>query len=151
MLQAGCTLDEPIIAPLARHLASDQQDVRAAAAAALADAVQQHPAATGAALAAVLGLFGDDFVDQDAVAASVLLDDAARQARQSARAAQSAARLGVASGLECLSAVMSSGDVRIALDFLVNRGLGDPVNKVREAMVAAGEWQGQDVSHHSNC
>lgn len=137
--QAGCELDESIIPRLVHHLTAAQQDIRAAAAAALADAVQQHPAATASALSAVLELFGEDLEEQDEAAAAVLWDDADRRAREAAQASLSASRLGVAAGLEALAKVLEPAHVRQALDFLVNKGLGEPTDVVREAMVGAGE------------
>lgn len=121
------------------HLTSAQQDIRAAAAAALADAAEQHPATIASTLAAVLELFGDDLEEQDDVAASVLLGEAERQGHEQARAALAAARLGVAAGLQALARVLTAEHVHAALDFLVSRGLGEPSDSVREAMVEAGE------------
>lgn len=105
--------------------------------------MQQHPAATEATLSAVLELFGDDLELENDMAALVLLDEAEQQARQRARAAQAAARMGVAAGLEALAKVLEAPNVRVALDFLVSKGLAEPSDTVREAMVVAGE-------HHSS-
>lgn len=123
------------------HLTSAQKDTRTAAAAALADALQQHPDATASALTAVLHLFGgegDDDAVQGDVAASILLDEHEQQRRAAARSALISCRLGVAAGLECLSSVVGGGEVHTALDFLVKRGLAEPCAEVREAMVGAG-------------
>lgn len=104
--------------------------------------MRTHPDATPSALAAVIGLFGDDAEedDLDEARAAVLLDDAERAARQADRQQVAAARSGVATALESLSGVLSGSDVKAALDFLVNRGLAEPQDAVREAMVVAGEW-----------
>jgi HEAT repeat protein len=64
-LQAGCRLDAVVIPLLVQHLTSQQQDTRAAAGAALADALQQHPAAISSSLQAVVDLFGDDPEEED--------------------------------------------------------------------------------------
>lgn len=137
--QAACSLEPSIITLLVQHLTSAQQDTRAAAAAALADALRQHPAAIQPTLAAVLELYGEDAEQQDEAAASVLLDDAERAAHESAKAAQAAARRGVAAGLEALAGVLGPAEVVSALDFLVSRGLAEPADNIREAMVGAGE------------
>ena len=42
-------------------------------------------------------------------------------------------------GLEALSRVLGPDDLRAALDFLVSRGLAEPTDSIREAMVVAGE------------
>jgi hypothetical protein len=124
-----------------QHLTSQQPDTRAAAAAALAHAVDSHPSTTSASLAAVVALYGEDLEDQmDEARAAVLLDDTERAAREEARQQQAATRAGVAAALEALSGVLSPGpDVNTALDFLVSRGLAEPEDRVREAMVGAGE------------
>ncbi|KAF8055816.1 hypothetical protein HT031_006591 [Scenedesmus sp. PABB004] len=136
--QAGCSLGPDVIALLVRHITSDQPDTRGAAAAALADALRAAPACTPSCLEAVLALYGDDLEPDDEVAAAVLLDDAERAARDAARDAQANARRGVASGLEALAGVLGSDEVRGALHFLVTRGLAEPRDDIREAMVAAG-------------
>lgn len=140
MLQAGCQLDAELIPLLVHHLTSQQRDTRSAAAAALADAVSQHPDTTSSSLAAVVGLYGEDpEEDMDEVRAAVLLDDAERAARQAAQQQLEATRSGVATALEALSGVLTGADVHTALDFLVNRGLAERVDAIREAMVGAGE------------
>jgi len=140
MMQAGCQLDAELIPLLVQHLTSQQRDTRSAAAAALADAVAQHPDTTSSSLAAVVGLYGEDpEEDMDEVRAAVLLDDAERAARQAAQQQLEATRSGVATALEALSGVLSGADVHTALDFLVNRGLAERVDAIREAMVGAGE------------
>jgi hypothetical protein len=126
-----------------QHLTSQQADTRTAAAAALADALRTHPDATPSALAAVIGLFGEEDGEEDDLdeaRAAVLLDDAERASRQAAKQQVVAARSGVATALESLSTVLGGSDVKAALDFLVNRGLAEPEDSVREAMVVAGEW-----------
>lgn len=131
---------------LVQHLTSQQRDTRTAAAAALADAVRQHPESTASSLASVIQLYGDatddDTDDMDDARAAVLLDDAERAAREAAAQQLAATRAGVAAALEALSGVLTGPDVHTALDFLVNKGLAEPVDSVREAMVGAGERQG---------
>lgn len=140
--QAGCVLETDLIPLLVQHLSSQQADTRAAAAAALAEAVALHPTTTSSTLQAVVGLYGEDLEDDlDDARAAILLDDAERAAREAARVQQNATRSGVATALEALSGVLSGGDVHAALDFLVNRGLAEPVDGIREAMVGAGEWR----------
>lgn len=139
-LQAGCELHAGLIPLLVQHLTSQQVDTRAAAASALADAVSQHPDTTSDTLAAVVGLYGEDLDDDmDEARAAILLDDAERASREALRQQQAATRAGVATALEALSGVLSGADVNAALDFLVNRGLAEPVDSIREAMVGAGE------------
>lgn len=139
--QAGCELGSDLIPLLVQHLTSQQPDTRAAAAAALAHAVDTHPSTTSDSLTAVVALYGEDLEDDmDEVRAAVLLDEAERADRDAARQQQAATRAGVAAVLEALSGVLSPGpDVNTALDFLVSRGLAEPEDRVREAMVGAGE------------
>lgn len=142
-LQAGCVLDAGLIPLLVNHLTSQQVDIRTAAASALADAVAQHPDTTADSVAAVVALYGEDLEDDmDEARAAILLDDVERAAREAARQQQAATRAGVATALEALSGVLSGADVNAALDFLVNRGLAEPVDSIREAMVGAGECHG---------
>jgi hypothetical protein len=136
--QAGCALEPSIIPLLVHHLASSQQDTRSAAAAALADELRQHTSAIASTLGAVLALYGEDDEEEDEAAAAVLLDDAERAAREQARQVQAAARRGVAAGLEALAGVLGDGEVVAALDFLVARGLAEPDDAIRAAMVGAG-------------
>jgi hypothetical protein len=142
--QAGCALSEDLIPLLVSHLSSPQRDTRGAAAAALADALRQQPQQTSATLAAVVALYGaeaDEDADEDsahAVRAALLLDEGERAARAAAADQLAATRAGVAAGLEALAGVLGPADVQDALHFLVNRGLAEPVDATREAMVAAG-------------
>jgi hypothetical protein len=136
--QAGCALELSIIPLLVHHLASSQQDTRSAAAAALADELRSHTSAIASTLQAVLALYGEDSEEEDEAAAAVLLDDAERAAREQARQVQAAARRGVAAGLEALAGVLGDGEVVAALDFLVARGLAEPDDAIRAAMVGAG-------------
>lgn len=138
--QAGCELGSDLIPLLVQHLTSQQPDTRAAAASALAHAVDTHPSTTSDSLAAVVALYGEDLEDDmDEARAAVLLDDAERAARDAARQQQAATRAGVAAALQALSGVLSPGpDVNTVLDFLVSRGLAEPDDRVREAMVGAG-------------
>jgi hypothetical protein len=144
LLQAACELDAGLIPLLVNHLTSQQVDIRAAAASALADAVAQHPDSTSQSLASVVALYGEELDDDmDETRAAILLDDAERAAREAARQQQAATRGGVATALEALSGVLSGADVNAALDFLVNKGLAEPVDSIREAMVGAGMCRGR--------
>lgn len=149
--QAGCSLEPSIIPLLVHHLASSQQDTRSAAAAALADELRQHTSAIASTLQAVLALYGEDSEEEDEAAAAILLDDAERAAREQARQVQAAARRGVAAGLEALAGVLGDAEVVAALDFLVARGLAEPDDAIRAAMVGAGAQGGGGAQGGVEC
>jgi hypothetical protein len=87
--------------------------VRVAAAAALGEGAELHPAAVGEALQGAIQLYGGGSSDD-------------------------AARAGAAAALRALAPHLSPDQLTATLDFLLSRGLADGTAAIREAMVAAG-------------
>lgn len=107
-----CTLPDSYIQPLVQHLSSPHDEVRAATATAVASAMQLHPSTVSSAVAAIIELYYDY--------------------------APFAYRAGVAVGLQATGALLGQDDLKLALDFLIARGLADSDDDIRAAMVAAG-------------
>lgn len=111
--EAGASLPPTFAPALMAHLASPHADVRAAAAAALAQGVEEHPAVAAGALQAAMDLYNDSADDL-------------------------AARAGAAAALQALASALGADQLPAALDFLLSRGLADGAGSIRDAMVAAG-------------
>ncbi|RMZ52547.1 hypothetical protein APUTEX25_003690 [Auxenochlorella protothecoides] len=111
----GASLPAGFVRAIVRdYLPSREGEVRAAAAAALAAGLLECPAAAPEAMQACLGLYGRD------------------------GAAPEAARLGAVSGLEAIAPQLTVAELPQALDFLLSRGLLEPVPAVQGAVVLAG-------------